>query len=139
MTQQTPLPDSPVSHMPPSVESITRLVHGFYGDVRQDPLLGPVFEKALHGLALAQEMMKDPALRGVSITSIAADRDKVTRANLWSGRAAAGKVVLVNGPWIADFLDEVCSFPAGRYDDQVDAVSLAVTMLAKPKYSNHGF
>jgi hemoglobin len=33
----------------PSVESITRLVHAFYADVRQDPLLGPVFEKALHG------------------------------------------------------------------------------------------
>lgn len=33
----------------PSVESITQLVHGFYGDVRQDPLLGPVFEQALQG------------------------------------------------------------------------------------------
>ena len=49
MTQQTPLSDSPGGHAPPSVESITRLVHGFYGDVRQDPLLGPVFENALHG------------------------------------------------------------------------------------------
>lgn len=33
----------------PNVDSITRLVHGFYADVRKDPLLGPVFEKALHG------------------------------------------------------------------------------------------
>lgn len=33
----------------PTVESITQLVHDFYGDVRQDPLLGPVFEQALHG------------------------------------------------------------------------------------------
>ena len=39
------------SHYPlaPSVESISQLVHGFYGDVRRDPLLGPVFEQALHG------------------------------------------------------------------------------------------
>jgi hemoglobin len=29
--------------------SIARLVHGFYADVRNDPLLGPVFEQALHG------------------------------------------------------------------------------------------
>lgn len=33
----------------PDAESITRLVHGFYAEVRRDPLLGPVFEAALHG------------------------------------------------------------------------------------------
>ncbi len=49
MTLQTRSSGGPGGHAPPSVESITRLVHGFYGDVRQDPLLGPVFEKALHG------------------------------------------------------------------------------------------
>ena len=31
----------------PTTESITALVHGFYADVRADPLLGPVFEEAL--------------------------------------------------------------------------------------------
>ncbi len=31
----------------PDAESITRLVHGFYAEVRRDPLLGPVFEAAL--------------------------------------------------------------------------------------------
>ncbi|MDH4427965.1 MAG: group III truncated hemoglobin [Acidovorax sp.] len=49
MNRQPPTSDGPGGHAPPSVESITQLVHGFYGDVRQDPLLGPVFEKALHG------------------------------------------------------------------------------------------
>ena len=39
----------PTSQLTPSVESITQLVHGFYGDVRRDPLLGPVFDEALHG------------------------------------------------------------------------------------------
>ena len=33
----------------PTPESIAQLVHGFYADVRRDPLLGPVFENALHG------------------------------------------------------------------------------------------
>ena len=33
----------------PSAETITALVHGCYADVRADPLLGPVFEDALHG------------------------------------------------------------------------------------------
>ena len=49
MTLNMPLSGAPEAHAPASVESITQLVHGFYGDVRQDPLLGPVFEKALHG------------------------------------------------------------------------------------------
>ncbi|WCM91783.1 group III truncated hemoglobin [Acidovorax sp. NCPPB 2350] len=29
------------------IDAITALVHGFYADVRADPLLGPVFEQAL--------------------------------------------------------------------------------------------
>ena len=33
---------------PPTVASLTELVHSFYADVRADPLLGPVFEAALH-------------------------------------------------------------------------------------------
>ncbi|MCT6719852.1 group III truncated hemoglobin [Acidovorax sp. K2F] len=42
-------PTQTAGKLAPSAESITQLVHGFYGDVRRDPLLGPVFEKALHG------------------------------------------------------------------------------------------
>ena len=48
MTEEVHL-TQPANQLAPSVESITQLVHGFYGDVRRDPLLGPVFEKALHG------------------------------------------------------------------------------------------
>lgn len=33
----------------PSAESMAVLVHGFYADVRAHPLLGPVFDAALHG------------------------------------------------------------------------------------------
>ena len=39
----------------PTTDSITALVHGFYADVRADPLLGPVFEEA--GIA-HQEMVR---------------------------------------------------------------------------------
>lgn len=38
--------------------------------------------------------------------------------------------MLVAGDLIEVFLDEVCRFPRGRFDDQVDAVSLAVAALA---------
>lgn len=37
------------AHRTPDKESITELVHVFYADVRKHDLLGPVFDKALHG------------------------------------------------------------------------------------------
>ena len=42
-----------------------------------------------------------------------------------------GLVHLVNGSWIPDWLNEVCDFPAGSFDDVIDSVSGAVQMLAK--------
>lgn len=51
--------------------------------------------------------------------------DKPTRARSFQARAAMGKVYLPrNAPWLADFLKELLSFPAGANDDQVDFVSL---------------
>lgn len=51
---------------------------------------------------------------------------KIERARPLSAAAEAGNVMLVKGPWNEAFLDEVCSFPSGAHDDQVDAVSGAL-------------
>ena len=88
-------------------------------------------EQALHGLALLQGLRRDKKLSRYALKGIRADTDKYTRALAWANRAEAGQVVLVRGPWIADFLEEVCRFPDGKHDDQVDAVSLAVRMLSE--------
>jgi len=32
-------------------------------------------------------------------------------------------------PWVADFLNEVLSFPAAKYDDQVDALSVVGQLI----------
>ena len=45
--QSVPAAAAAPKHAVPSTESLTALVHGFYADVRADPLLGPVFEEAL--------------------------------------------------------------------------------------------
>ena len=34
-------------------------------------------------------------------------------------------------PWLADFRAELLSFPAGRHDDQVDAIGLVGQLLDK--------
>lgn len=56
--------------------------------------------------------------------------DKPTRSRSFQARAAMGKVYLPhNAPWVADFLNELLTFPAGKHDDQVDAVGLVGRML----------
>ena len=77
------------------------------------------------------ERMREPAAAGLYFRPIGVHSDKMVRANPWLARAEQGKVVLVRGPWVADFLNEVCAFPEAEHDDQVDAVSGAVQMLAR--------
>ncbi len=90
-------------------------------------------ELALHGKALMQELRRETRLFGAAFCGVTVDKDKHTRALSWANLAEEGKVYLVKGAWIDDFLDEVCRFTGrgDRHDDQVDAVSLAVQMIRK--------
>ena len=90
-------------------------------------------ELALHGHAFVQELRREVRVRGKAFCGVKVDNDKHTRALTWANLAEEGKVYLVKGPWIDDFLDEVCRFTGkgDKHDDQVDAVSLAVQMLGK--------
>ncbi len=56
---------------------------------------------------------------------------KEVRAAPVAARAEAGDIALVEGPWINDFLDEICEFPEGLHDDQVDAFSAAYAALSR--------
>lgn len=65
--------------------------------------------------------------------------DKVTRADPLSALAERGSVMLVQGPWIADFLSEAEAFgsldqigrPAWSHDDRVDAVTGGYNRLTR--------
>lgn len=46
---------------------------------------------------------------------------KEVRAGPLSSAAQAGKMKVVKGSWNGPFLDELASFPKGRFDDQADA------------------
>jgi predicted phage terminase large subunit-like protein len=57
-------------------------------------------------------------------------RDKATRAQSIRGRMSVdGLYVPEAAPWYADFRAELLSFPAGRHDDQVDALGLVGQLL----------
>jgi predicted phage terminase large subunit-like protein len=56
--------------------------------------------------------------------------DKPTRARSFQARAAMGKVYLPHGaPWVTDLMAEMMTFPAGKHDDQIDALGLIGRML----------
>lgn len=81
--------------------------------------LGPFIDKRMRERRVycAQEPM----------TSVA---DKPTRSRSFQARAAMGKVYLPhNAPWVADLMGEMLTFPAGKHDDQVDALGLIGRML----------
>lgn len=56
---------------------------------------------------------------------------KLLRAQPWLNLAEAGKLVIVRGSWNRQFLDELEKFPAGKHDDQIDAVSICFEMMLK--------
>src|SRR5215813_6597706 len=56
--------------------------------------------------------------------------DKSVRAQSIRGRMSIdGLYVPTSAPWFADFRAELLSFPAGRHDDQVDALGLVDKLL----------
>lgn len=69
-------------------------------------------------------------LAGYTAHATTESGDKETRANPLSAQAEAGNVDILEGDWNDVFLDELCVFPNGEHDDQVDAASRAFNTLA---------
>jgi predicted phage terminase large subunit-like protein len=69
--------------------------------------------------------------RGVCrVEGVAPTGPKQARAEVWASLAEQGRVSVLAGDWVTAWLDEVCEFPLGGHDDQVDAMSLAVSVLS---------
>jgi predicted phage terminase large subunit-like protein len=54
---------------------------------------------------------------------------KDVRAMPFAAQCEAGNVRLVLGQWNREYIDELCAFPNGSHDDQVDASSGAFNKL----------
>jgi predicted phage terminase large subunit-like protein len=75
-------------------------------------------------------------LVGFSAHGRVASGDKELRAGPFAAQVEGGNVKLVRGVWVPAYLDELCSFPQGTHDDQVDASSGAFNELAGGKSRN---
>lgn len=63
--------------------------------------------------------------------SAPASGSKEVRAMDWAAECEAGNVVMVEGHWNREFVDEHCAFPHGANDDQVDASAGSYTKLRR--------
>jgi predicted phage terminase large subunit-like protein len=97
-----------------------------------EPGVRVAVEKVAFQLAAIQDLRRAPEMAATSLLEVRPDRDKLSRALAWSSRAEAGKVALVDGPWVPGFIAECVAFSGDgtTHDDQVDAVSGAVQVLA---------
>lgn len=70
-------------------------------------------------------------LAGYAFTLHRVTGAKATRAAPFAAQANAGNVRVVNGAWTRAYLDELCSFPFGKHDDQLDATGTAFNALVR--------
>lgn len=82
---------------------------------------GPI-RRAIEPFLLRRMSERQAYCRIEWLASIA---DKPTRARNFQGMASMGKVFLPkSAPWKAELLNQLMRFPAGKYDDGVDVLSL---------------
>lgn len=64
---------------------------------------------------------------------------KEVRARPFAAQCEAGNVYLLRAPWNETYIEELCAFPAGAHDDQVDGSSGAFNKLTLEAQSEGGF
>ena len=78
-------------------------------------------------------------LKGFDYREVIVSHDKVTRSKPFRAQVEAKNVYLVRGDWNEAFIRELCDFPVGKEDNQVDAASCAFNaVLLEPKPSSAG-
>jgi predicted phage terminase large subunit-like protein len=82
------------------------------------------------GMGLIQDLEREH----IHAIAINPEGDKTMRMNNQTGQIEAGSVFLPRrAPWLDDFRRELCAFPGGRYNDQVDAFSQALRRAFEPR------
>jgi len=74
-------------------------------------------------------------LRGYYVRVEREEGSKPYRANPFAAQCEHGFVALVDGPWNQAFIEELCAFPNGAHDDQVDAAAAAFrALIRRPQF-----
>jgi predicted phage terminase large subunit-like protein len=111
-------------------------VHGQLGPAGVDSLMlqtaqadgwgvGQREEKEPGGSGKAVVEARAKALVGYDYKWVLISGDKVTRAKPYRAQVEAGNVFLVRGDWNEEYIRQLCAFPTGANDDDVDSSSTA--------------
>jgi predicted phage terminase large subunit-like protein len=92
-----------------------------------DVTVGVEQEPGSGGLESAQNSVRN--LAGFAVYAEKVTGEKQVRAMPFAAQCEARNVKLVRGAWNAAYLDELCAFPYGSHDDQVDSSSGAFARL----------
>lgn len=111
------------------IKLVSELDRQKYGNVK-------IYVEQPPGLAKESTDTVIRMLAGFSAYADVVRGDKTERAEPFKAQCEAGNVKLVRGEWNRKFLDELCAFPAGKNDDQVDGGSGAFNKLARRKSGN---
>ena len=84
-------------------------------------------EPKANGISVVQ-MLKEISSLNVKEAPCPTD-DKEVRFRVVSPRVECGRVFIVDGVWVEDFLNQVCSFPAAAHDEFVDILGYAINDL----------
>lgn len=94
-----------------------------------------IVERASSGISLIQSLQA----RRILVFNYLPRQDKMYRAAIALPVFAEGRVHILdedgNNAWIGPFINELLSFPNGRFDDQVDSVSQAI-IWAEPRVNS---
>lgn len=81
------------------------------------------------GKDMAKYMVKQ--LAGFSVKGSRVTGNKESRSEPFASQCEIGNMYVIKGDWNSVWLDELCTFPLGKYDDIVDACSGAFSELSK--------
>ena len=98
---------------------LRRLAQEEYDHHRPDLVL---IEKKASGQSLIQDLRR----AGLPIMEYMPDRDKVSRVNASTPFMESGRVWIPRKEWGDDLINQALRFPAGRHDDMVDAMTMAI-------------
>ncbi len=86
-----------------------------------------LIEDKSSGTQLIQELVHEGLYQVKGVKTVG---DKKMRLNAQTGAFENGKVFLPTAaPWLAEYVHELTSFPAGTFDDQVDSTSQALAWI----------
>ena len=92
-------------------------------------LRGVYVEDKASGQSLIQELRSNS---GIAVIPYKVVNDKVSRLNAVTPLIEGGRVFIPNSaPWLDDFMEEAQSFPGGKHDDQIDALSIGLDALSR--------